>query len=228
MTDLKRFVCFTAALSLCMFLMLPSTASANLLTNPGFEVAAGGPGTTPDDWVGFVFTTSSTQDLSMPHSGSAALVEGGGGTSTGGSTGVFQEVFQVNPGTEFTLSVWAKAGALPISSDDTYGGAVARIQFELAGGADLTKAEVALGPLGTPGVVRTGNGLLTTQYQQFTVSGIAPPTAQQLKVQLYSRHSDQLIYFDDVMLTKVPEPASIGLALFGGLGAFGMRRRARR
>ena len=185
---------------------LSAPASANLLANPGFEDS----NSSLEAWVPFTFTSTSTLDTSNPHTGNNAVIEVGG-TATTGSTGIFQQVDGIAENTEYTLSLWAKAGALPISSDDTFGGALATIVFENDSGAsgtgnDLAIHELALGPLGTDGVVRTGNGLLSTTYQQYFITATSPPDTAHVKVQLYSRHSDQAIFFDDISLTRVLPP----------------------
>lgn len=223
MSKMKRAICVAAMFAMGLFLLLPSTASANLLSNPSFESSAGGPGTEADDWPSFNFGTFSTQEAIMPLTGTHSLQMGTAGVTTTGSTGVFQPVLGVIPGESYTLEVWAKAGALPIAAEDPAIGVNIQLEWFPDAGGSSAGGQISEDIVGII-------GSLTDQYQKFTLAGVAPAGAGHVRPVLSARRQDQLVFWDDASLTGrvIPEPASLGLALFAGLGLLSGRRRKQR
>ncbi len=178
---------FAGIAAVALLSELHSAASANLLTNPGFEdpnpPAAGFAAT---DWPEFQFAPATvTLDSSMPHSGQNELLMEGSGSSTTGSGGAFQRVLGIAPGTSYTFSIWAKVDALPIVSDDANGGALMRIEWHSdPGGASsqIIADTLALGPL------------LTTDYQLFSVTAVAPAGTGHARTTITHRHNSQTVF----------------------------------
>ncbi len=229
-----RFVKFSAALSLCMFLVVPSTAFANLLTNPSFE--SGTVGSAPDDWGAFNFGTFSTKEASMPVTGNHSLKMGSAGLGSG-STGVFQAVLNIVPNTSYTFNILAK-----YDENSGFGPGASFGTDDLPLGVNI-QLEWFPDPLGSStggmisedvltGMADPANGAtyLTSSYQPYSITATAPATAGHVRAVFRARHVTHDVYWEDaeVLGLQVPEPASLGLALFAGLGLLSTRRRSQR
>lgn len=194
-------------------------ASASLV-NPGFELddASAGDVAGATGWGGFNnrFTTAT-----VARSGSQSLKIFGPFFSFGGS-GATQRIVTA-PGEIVDASVWAlNAGP---SADGLVGAnfGLMQVQFYNAAGATLGPA------LDSPRVtVDSPIG----QWQQLSISTIAPPDAAfveilLLHVQLNNPVTGGSVFFDDASLTSViPEPATAGGLAVIGLAA-PLRRRGR-
>lgn len=185
---------------------------ANLIKNPSFEDAEGGPGSVPDEWEVFNFTPqTSVQGSTDPHSGSFAL-ESCCGTTSSGSTGAFQRVLNIVPGTEYTFGVWVKV------ADDNF----------MAGSPENQQVTVRLewhtDPDGTSGEISRDEilfgDLLTETYQQFTIQATAPAGAGHVRPVFATRRITEAVYWDDVTLTAVlpPDTPNFGVTIDRGTG----------
>lgn len=160
------------------------------------------------------------------------LIGGAGGnlyTNTGNYDGTYQMtlgnssgsnwegVYQVVAGTAgltYTLSVdagaqawWWPNGYANIDFLDSTNGLLEQAQI-------VTTTSISGYDVGVP-------------YQNFTKSAIAPAGTTQVKVEL-EEHGGGSAWFDNAMLTaSVPEPTTLALLVFGGMGLFGFRRSLR-
>lgn len=196
-----------------------SQTSANLLVNPGFEdpVTQDGP-----PFVGFweVFNggpgSSGANSNLMPRNGAQHLIVSISNTNNT-FAGAFQDVTGLVSGQAGSFSVWQKAQSLPLDLDVEM-----RIEWRNAAGNN----EVAR----TPNFVPTAS--ITTDYQQFTVSGLVPAGADTARVvyaiQTFSGGAGNTgtLFVDDASFV-VPEPATIGLFGIALVGSIGMRRHRR-
>jgi hypothetical protein len=204
-----------------------SASGQNLLNNPGFESDLGFDFSDVTNWNGFfggpagtfleAFNTTGT----APRSGDRALeltIEGVAGVTDGFNafTGHVQTVFGIVPGAEYEFSIWAR------SNGDVANGAEFRIEWLNAFGS----------PIGDPFALNTPiQDALTGDYQQFSVSGIAPAGAARaaavIAVQSFLNDgviADISIAVDDASLVLVPAPASAALLALGSLAAARRRR----
>lgn len=216
-------------------LALPTAASANMLTNPGFEIEDMSGGTEdgltgPEaaaDWVQFRDTSpppgTAFRNDDMPHTGQWDLLLQTE-SDTSGFTGAYEEV-AASPGESFVFSVWAKvddlADGIPGIDDSGSPTSEARFRIEwhstaLGGGSgEISRIESNI------------TSMLTDTYQLFSISGVAPAGAQKLRAVLALNNNDDKFYFDDASVV-VPEPASLTLsatALLGIALLWGRRRR---
>ena len=125
----------------------------------------------------------------------------------------------ITPGTSYTFSIWAKVDALPIVSDDADGGALMRIEWHSdpeGASSQLYADKLSLGPL------------LTTDYQLFSVTAVAPVGAAHARATITHRHNSQTVFYDDASFA-VPEPCTLGLSLLSAVGValMGGKRRVR-
>jgi len=196
-----------------------SIASANVLTNPGFESpsAAAGDVYASANWNAFndAYTTKNI----TPNSGTQAL-KVFGPFSTGGGAGVVQGGFAASPG-----QTWAASAFLRNDSTDAMVGsnfAVVKVEFVNASNVVITGFE-------SPHFIATNPQNIWTPE---VATGIAPAgttTAQivLVNVQLNSPVTAGSVFYDDASLdVVVPEPGS--LAVIGIGAALALRRRAAR
>jgi hypothetical protein len=196
--------------------LVVSQASANLLTNAGFEdpiTSDGAPFV--GFWEGFSGGgTSTTTDTVMPRNGAGHLSLNFNNNNNA-FAGAFQDVEGLIPGQLMNFSVWHKSQSLPYNLVTE-----ARIEWRKAGQA----AEVS----------RTAN--LTTpptgDYTLTSVIAAVPAGADTARVvyAVQSFTNDGLpdtgtVYVDDASVTVVPEPATVVLL---GLAAMGCATAARR
>lgn len=214
----------TTALLIALTLgLVHSTASANLLANPGFEdpITVDGP---PFNgfWEAFSgsgdpFNTNplSRNSTAMPRSGLQSL-ELDIDNLNNNFAGVFQDVLGLAAGQTATWSGWH------LLIGDA-GGIETRIEWRNSG----TDTEISR----TPNFVPTPG----SSYEAFSLSAVVPAGADTARVvyaiQSFGSANNQTVYVDDVSFTtdavETPAPATLGLLGLGGLMMLIRRRRRR-
>ncbi|MEM7577198.1 MAG: PEP-CTERM sorting domain-containing protein [Planctomycetota bacterium] len=217
MTSLKTLAvsaCFVAAAS------WTATASANLLTNPGFESPVEFDFSNTDNWNGFFGGPADAQllannDTGAPaFNGNAALEIQLNGTQAGNGTNAFvghvQNVSGLTGETDYTLSTWARNLGSSLTGNVEF-----RIEFQDASGTEISRDQANL------------EDVLTDTYQLFSRTVTTPAGTTQASVVFAVASFNQdvphsnAVAFDDVSL--VPEPATAALLGLGGLAM--LRRR---
>jgi PEP-CTERM motif len=202
--------------ALAAFMLFASQATAqNLVENPSFEDPTVDMGSANDVWFRFGSGANgvSSESIVMPRTGSRHIAL----QLTGANqfAGVFQNLnMPVSPGQIVNLSGFAKnASDLPFNATQ----------------------EIKLEWQGTPNPPqnRLDDLTLGSAYEMFSHTGVAPAGTTGLVV-TYALSSfgvgqtgNSLVYLDDITVTIVPEPATVGLVGLGSLGlvAFARRRR---
>ncbi len=209
------------AVAMASIALSSSLASANSLTDPGFEDPAkytfdGAPFI--GFWEGFAGSAlaSSSHSTVMPNNGT-----GHSDLSILGDDNSFAGVFQdiaAAPGQQVDGSMWHKTpdlGTLGVATEF-------RIEWHDAGGGEVSRV--------------TNDGVIPTNaYSLLSVGGIAPAgtTAARLvyAIQTFGGEPDGgvsssgTVFLDDASLVAIPEPASIALMGLAGLAIASMRRR---
>jgi PEP-CTERM motif len=209
---------------------LPSAASANLLTDPGFELQTAAPNPNPNGVPGWGnFGGAAFLNTPLAHSGAWVLdtPDNGGGYNV---PGTFQ-TFAATPGQQFTFSGYVYTpNALVAGSNDF---AILQLSFftgappnNYAGGSGVGAVDGV--NIGTPA---GGGGLPLPQgvWTFASVSETAPAGANSMGAYMLDINADANadFYFDDMSLTatSVPEPATLSLLGIAGLAALHRRRR---
>lgn len=130
-----------------------------------------------ENWSG----SSITSDLAHVRSGSKAAM-----LDASSSWASFGQTITVSPGESFTLSVWAK-------TNNTNPSPRVGMRF-------FNSSWAPLGPW-------MDQNLISTNYSQYIVSGVAPPGALYLQV-IASTGSGAIMYVDDIVLTKATSCSS--------------------
>lgn len=204
-----------------------AASGQNLLNNASFEDALGFDFTDVSNWNGFfggpegVFLQAFNDTGAAARTGNNALVLTiqGGSTTPGfdSFTGHTQTVGGIVAGQEYELSMWARSNGA-IENVAEY-----RIEWRDAGG-NIIGDQFGLNTSYEAG--------LTSEYQRFALSAVAPAGAAQASavfaVQSFANNgvlADISVAIDDAALVLVPSPASIAALGLGGLIATGRRRK---
>jgi hypothetical protein len=208
------FRCVNHVLFLLMVSVFCLPASANLLTNPGFEQPVTNDGYPfIGSWEAFFVDGDSTavNSLLMPHSGLQSVEMGIDGVANV-FAGVFQEVDGLLAGQSVLFSGWHKSLL-------EQGGIEIRIEFrDLVNDIEISR---------TPNLVPT----VGADYSQFFVNSLIPLGADGARVvyaiQSYGGVTSQLVYVDDFsfVVTDVPEPSILALLGIGLVGLGFVRRK---
>jgi len=210
-----------------------SSASANLLTDPGFELQTSAPNPNPTGIAGWGnFGGANFLQTAAAHSGNWVLdtPDNGGGYNVPGT----YQTFPATPGQTFTFSGYVYTPNALVAQSNDY--AILQMDFysgsppnNYASGTDYLTLGTDVGtPAGTAPA-----GLVALPQATWTlasVSGTAPAGTNSMAVYLLDINADSNadFYFDDTSLTAsaVPEPASLGMLSVVGLAALRRRRRA--
>ena len=208
--------------------LMTSSASANLLTDPGFENQTAAPNPNPTGIPGWAnFGGTGFLNTPLAHSGNWVLdtPDNGGGYNVPGS----YQVFAASPGESFTFSGWIYTpNVLPPAGNDF---AILQLSFfsgsppsNYAGGTQEGAADgVNIGQPAGGGGVPLPQGVWTFA----SVTGVAPAGTNSMGAYILDINADANadFYFDDMDL-EVPEPASLSLVAIGSLAFLRRRRRA--
>ena len=202
--------------ALAVFMLIASQATAqNLVDNPSFEDPTVSTGSANDVWFRFGSGANGTSSEStvMPRTGSRHIALQLVGPNQ--FAGVFQNLnMTINPGQIVNFTGFAR---------------------NATGAAFNATQEIKLEWQGTPNPPqnRLDDLTLGSTYEMFSHTGVAPAGTTGLVV-TYALSSfgagqsgDSLVHLDDITVTIVPEPATVGLVGLGSLGlvAFARRRR---
>jgi hypothetical protein len=191
-----------------------SVASANLLTNPGFEnpVLGGGDVFGATGWN--VFGGGTYTIKASPHSGDNAF------KTFGVTSGAYQE-FPASAGQQWQGSAWI----LNPSFDAMSGVQVAAVNIEWRDAADGLISFIS-SPNGLNAA--SPQGSTAVDYSLAPVSGVAPAGTAKARFVLltgaFGGNGGGAPFFDDASFAPVPEPASALLAGAVGIAIVALRR----
>ncbi len=215
-------ICSTGVV--CTPIAATPVLNTNLLNDPGFEVApgpTGGPNASTGDvstasgtyawsgWNNWVSPYGAYYTASIAHTGTQS-----GKTFSGPNGGIYQYVPITGAGgDQFAASAWFynMSGSNALNGQETDD---IRVIFLNAAGTTLI-TDVSPTNLNATSPTNT--------WMQLAVSGIVPATATQAQVMMFFNNpasAGGALFTDDAnfSLSSVPEPASLGLLVLGGLG----------
>ena len=188
------------------------TANAQLL-NGGFEL---GTGADANNWFRF---GNAYREAFTPHTGDYTMKMFGNFSGGFNVTGAFQD-FAISPGQSASASGFGMNLSTDAMSGDNF--ALIKLIYRDIGNNDLVAAESAFIKASTPQDVwqslsaSLGAAPANTHHGSLFMLFIQPDTTP---------FAGGAVFFEDLSVQVVPEPASI-IALAAGLGVIGLRRRA--
>jgi len=198
---MKLFIALVAVTAMLM----PSVASANLLSNAGFEDA-----------------TNSPWNVYLSDGNTGVFTYGDAGTGIGGTKslkfdfnsynnwgmGEYNQTVAVSAGTEYTIETWAKTNAIT--------NAEAFIAYEYVGLGGYTESSKLTG---------------TNDWTKLLLTSTAPVGATQMQIKLknFATTTDPStgqVYWDNAAINgPIPEPTSMLLLGSGLIGLLGFGRK---
>jgi hypothetical protein len=144
-----------------------------------------------------------------------------GNATDGAATGHLQQAVPGTAGTKYMLTGWAGAEANALMQD-----AVFAIDFLNSGGGTIGSASLSLLP-----TLFVPNGQ-AFNYKQYSIMGVAPAGTTQVQARASMigavgnpAGGGQAFVVDDFVLSRVPEPATLGMLGLGLMGLQVVRRR---
>jgi len=225
--QVRRLAICVAATGFCV--LAASQASANLITDPGFELQTSAPNPNPTGTAGWsTFGGANFLNTPLAHTGSWVMdtPDDGGNYAVPGA----YQTFAATPGQTFTFSsdVYTP-NALVTNSNDF---AILQLSF-FSGGAPSSYLTNQVGnAVGTNVGTPIGGGAVALPQAVWTpvsVSATAPAGTNSVGAYLLDIDADTNadFYFDDTSLTAsaVPEPTTLGMLGVVGVAALHRRRR---
>ena len=189
----------------------------NLLLNGDFNTPASG--AWPDNWTGWSWNAGFANHENLPavtYDGSYYLNTGNGWYDGGG--GFFQTGIAATPGLQYQLDVLSGADAwwLPTGRMTMF--------FQDSSGAELLRAE-----RNTVDPAVYGNNYdIAHPWASYSLTATAPDNTTQIKVEFASNNPGGVggaIWFENAVLTQVPEPGAAALLALGSALLLGYRSR---
>jgi|ERR1035438_1769374 hypothetical protein len=155
-------------------------------------------------------------------------------SSLGGNAGIYDGTYQMTLGNYITGSTWEGVyQVVPGTAGLTYNlsfQAGAQAWWWPNGYANLDFLDASGTQLGQEQVITTASITgydIGVVYQNFSESAVAPVGTTQVKVEL-EEYGGGSAWFDNAVLTVVPEPSTLAMLAVGSMGILGWRRISRR
>lgn len=208
-----------------IILAIAATAGAALV-NGGFESGD------TTGWTTTLSGGSAVASTAYAKSGTYSLALDSTGAGAWSSPNVDQ-TFAYGPGTEVNLSGYILQPAGSPITDASFG--LFKIEFVNGTGGILEPASVSIGTSAAApffgaesGVVNAGSATDTWIFNE--TQAVAPAGTASIRflaLNVNQGVAPSPIYFDDIAVSVIPEPATVGLFGLGALGAWIIRRKNR-
>ena len=197
-------------------------AAPNLLIDPGFEAQTTSP--TNDGVAGWTLFNGAAFSTDVARTGTHSMKDFGNGSVPGSF-----ETFPASPGQQFELTGF---GLTPTVLAGNPGFGILQVAYFDSAGNNLGTVETGAGNAKASAQINGGSTINTWLPLD---TGIATAPAGTVKIQAFTLVVDfnspaagESVYFDDLNLTAVPEPASLGIVAVAGVGLLARSRRRSR